>query len=90
MSNEIRSGLQITPLTLWVAGGLGSLLWGVLFAQNLRSQAKQDAINDSVTTLLTSQSYDRKELESVKGDVKQVQADVRGLSDRLGKVEARR
>lgn len=90
MGNESNRGFQITPLTLWVAGSLGGLLWGVLFAQNMRSQAKQDAINDNVTTLITSQKYDRSELDGVKGDVKQVQADVRGISERLGKVEARR
>jgi hypothetical protein len=90
MSNEVRHGLQITPLTLWVAGGLGSILWGVLFAQNMRSQTKQDTMNDSVTMLVTSQKYDRSELESVKARVDSVQADVRGLTERVSKVEARK
>jgi len=90
MSNEYRNGLQITPLTLWVAGGLGAALWGILFAQNMRGQSKQDAMNDNIIAVMTSQKYDRAELDNVKGDVKQVQSDVRVLSDRLGRVEARK
>jgi hypothetical protein len=73
-----------------VAGGLGAALWGVLFAQNMRSQAKQDAMNDSIITVITMQQYDRRDLDTVKADVKSMQTDVRVISDRLGKVEARK
>jgi hypothetical protein len=90
MGNTQSNGLQITPLTLWVAGGLGSILWGILFAQNLTAQSKQDKINDNVTALMTSQKYDRNELDGVKLEVRAVQVDVRVISERLGKVEARR
>lgn len=82
--------MQITPLVLWVAGGLGSILWGVLFTQNLAAQNAQRELQQNVTRLLTSQHYDRGEIDSIKDDVKGVQAEVRVIATRLGAVEARR
>jgi hypothetical protein len=90
MGNSSNSGLHITPLTLWVAGALGGALWAVLFVLAMSSRDSQARIQESVTTLVTSQQYDRKEIDAVKGEVRAVQIEVRGLADRMGKVEARR
>jgi hypothetical protein len=90
MGNQSSTGLHITPLTLWIAGVLGTALWAVLFAVGMRMLDRQEATQDIVTALATSQQYDRKEIDTIKGDVKAVQFDVRTISERLGKVEARR
>lgn len=90
MGNDFRPGLHITPLTLWVAGALGGALWAVLFAIGLSILSTQRGTQESVATLVTSQVYDRREIDAIKTDVKDVRADVRVLSERVGKVESRR
>lgn len=72
MGNSTSSGLQITPMTLWVAGTLGGALWAVLFALALDARTAQAEMRESVTTLVTSQVYDRREIESIKTEVKVV------------------
>jgi hypothetical protein len=76
------NGLQITPLTLWVAAGLGSVLWGVLFWQGTRAREQQDEMQKAVTTLVTSHAYDRTEIDGIKGDVKAVSERVSVLERR--------
>lgn len=89
MSNTYSNGLQITPLALWITAGLGGALWAILFAVGMSILAEQRSTRASVSTLVTSQAYDRREIDSIKTDVKAVQSEVRSISDRLGKVEAR-
>lgn len=93
MGNEVNRGIVITPLVLAMVGVLCAVIaWigltGLLKLDKVSDQQAQ--ANQQLATIITSQTYDRKELDAVKGDVKAVQADVRGLADRLGKVESRR
>lgn len=86
MSNDYRAGLHITPLTLWVAGIVCALISFI----GITGLVKLDKVQDNVTTLVTSQKYDRSELDALKGDVKSVQGEVRSLADRVGKLEPRK
>jgi cell division protein FtsB len=93
MGNESNRGIVITPLVLTIVGVLCAVLaWigltGLMKLDKVYDQ--QAAASQQLATIITSQSYDRKELDAVKGEVRAVQVDVRGLADRLGKVEARR
>ncbi len=93
MSNELNRGVVITPLVLTILGVLCTVIaWiGITGLMKLdKVHEQQSQASQQLATIITSQTYDRREIESVKGDVRAVQAEVRGISDRLGKVEARR
>ncbi len=85
-----NDGFHITPLTLWVAGGLGGLLWAVLFAQNLRRGEQQDRMQEAVTTLVTSQQFNQRDIDAVKVNVSVLQQDVNDVKARLWKLEPRK
>jgi hypothetical protein len=80
VGNSTSSGLQITPLVLWVTAALGGALWAVLVALALDARQSTAAMQKSVTTLVTSQEYDRREIDAVK-------VDVRSVSDRVTVLE---
>jgi len=90
VSNESNTDLQITPLTLWVGGGLCAALWGVLFGIGMATLNKQSTMQDNVTKLVTSQAYDRREIDNLQDDVNAVKVEVGTISNRLGKLESRR
>lgn len=86
MASQTSTGHEITPLTLWVAGIACSLIAFI----GITGLAMLNAVRNDVTTLVTSQRYDRKELDDLKGDVQKVEVEVRSLSERVGRVEARK
>lgn len=86
MSNEFNRGFQITPLTMAICG----VLWGVLFAIGVATLNKQSNMQDNVTKLVTSQAYDRREIDGLRDDVNDVKDDVETIAARVGKLESRR
>lgn len=86
MSINNSNGLQITPLVMAVCGAL----WLVIVGLGSWILVVQYDGNEKLTTLITSQRYDRNEIDAIKGDVKDVRGEVRELSDRVGKLEPRK
>jgi hypothetical protein len=84
MSQSVTNhGLQITPLTLWVMGITCALISFIGITGLVKLDKVQDAQSDANTklaTIVTSQNYDRKELEDIKGNVKAV-------TERVSKLE---
>jgi cell division protein FtsB len=93
VGNEVNRGIVITPLVLTMFGVLCAVIaWiglsGLVKLDKVSDQ--QVEANEQLVRIITSQQYDREEMNAVKGEVRAVQIEVRGLSDRMGKVEARR
>jgi cell division protein FtsB len=93
VGNESNRGVVITPLVLTVLGVLAAVLAWIGLSGLMKLDKvydKQAETSQQLATIITSQTYDRREIESVKVEVKSVQVDVRALQERVGKVEARR
>lgn len=68
-------GLQITPLTLWVMAVVCALISFIGITGLVKLDKVQDAqseANKQLATIATSQSYDRREVEAIRGDIKAV------------------
>jgi hypothetical protein len=89
MSNVRSDSLHITPLTLWVAGAFGGALYAVLLGVAVSMFSKVSDMQENVTTLLTSQAYDRRELDALQSDLRALKNEVRAASERIGRIETR-
>ncbi len=62
-SNE---GMRITPVALWIAGGLGSILWGLLYAKSSSIEASQREHDKLVSAVVAIQTQDHKDIDKLK------------------------
>lgn len=90
MSNEFRSGHPVTPLVLWVTGGLGGVIAAIGLTMLWRIDDKQDVMAADVAMIKANQQHVGSDIDDIQADVNSVQTEVRGLSDRVGKLEARK
>lgn len=87
------STYRITPLALWAAGIACALVSFIGITGLVKLDKVQDSQTDAakqLTAIAISQKYDGDAILALKIDVKAVQGEVRQISDRLGKVEARK